>query len=124
MFRKQRKVQSFYDVVIIGNGLEGLSAALECARLGSRPLLLAHNHPSARLLHEKRCGSVDNQRAMPGETGVIDIAAFLGELDSIGYDGPITAEPFSQELNAMDDEAGARATVASLDRIFATAGIA
>ena len=37
---------------------------------------------------------VDNQRALPGATGVIDIAGFLQALKQIGYDGPITPEPF------------------------------
>jgi hypothetical protein len=37
---------------------------------------------------------VDNQRALPAETGVIDAKAFLGTLKSIGYDGPLVAEPF------------------------------
>jgi len=37
---------------------------------------------------------VDNQRALPAGTGVIDAKAFLGTLKSIGYDGPLVAEPF------------------------------
>ncbi|NQT51672.1 sugar phosphate isomerase/epimerase, partial [bacterium] len=67
---------------------------------------------------------IDNQRAMPGATGVIDIAAFLGSLAKIGFDGPVTAEPFSQELNAMENDAAAAAVSASLDAILAQAGVA
>lgn len=37
---------------------------------------------------------VDNRRCLPGATGVIDIAGFLGALREIGYDGPVTPEPF------------------------------
>lgn len=66
---------------------------------------------------------IDNQRAMPGETGVIDIAGFLGALKQIGYDGSITAEPFSPELNAMADDQAAAAVSASLGAILAQAGI-
>lgn len=66
---------------------------------------------------------IDNQRAMPGETGVVDIAGFLGALKQIGYDGPITAEPFSPELNAMADDQAAAAVSASLGAILAQAGI-
>lgn len=46
---------------------------------------------------------VDNVRALPGATGVIDIAGFLGALAQIGYDGPLTPEPFGNPATwAMD----------------------
>lgn len=52
----------------------------------------------------------DNQRELPLATGVIDVAAFLGALRRIGYDGPVRPEPFNQALNSMDnDEACAAA---------------
>jgi sugar phosphate isomerase/epimerase len=67
---------------------------------------------------------VDNVRALPGETGVIDIAGFLRTLDAIGYDGPITPEPFKQELKDLPSDAARLETVRrSLDRIFALAGL-
>lgn len=49
---------------------------------------------------------IDNRRALPGETGVIDIANFLRALRHIGYDGPVTPEPFKAELAylASDEE--------------------
>jgi sugar phosphate isomerase/epimerase len=34
-------------------------------------------------------------RCLPGETGVFDLAGFLQALKAIGYDGPVTPEPFS-----------------------------
>jgi len=34
---------------------------------------------------------VDNKRELPAATGVIDIKAFLGALEKIGYDGPVRA---------------------------------
>jgi sugar phosphate isomerase/epimerase len=43
----------------------------------------------------------DLVRALPGETGVIDLAAFLGGLKTIAYDGPVVVEPFSERLKAM-----------------------
>jgi len=67
---------------------------------------------------------VDNVRAMPGETGVIDIAGFLGALAEIGYDGPITPEPFNPKLRELPREEAARVVAASLERIFAAANIA
>lgn len=43
----------------------------------------------------------DLKRELPGATGVIDLAAFLGALVAIGYDGPIRPEPFNAALNAL-----------------------
>jgi sugar phosphate isomerase/epimerase len=37
---------------------------------------------------------LDRQRELPGATGVIDRAQFLGALRRLGYDGPVRAEPF------------------------------
>ena len=68
---------------------------------------------------------LDQVRRLPGATGVIDIAGFLRALESIGYDGPVTPEPFRKELAALpSDEARLKAVGAAMDRIFATAGIA
>ena len=66
---------------------------------------------------------VDTERAMPGETGVIDIETFLAHLESVGYDGPVMAEPFSDELEAMADGDAARETAESLRRVFDRAGV-
>jgi sugar phosphate isomerase/epimerase len=63
---------------------------------------------------------VDNVRGLPGETGVIDIAGFLRALQTIGYDGPVTPEPFKKELSALSsDEERLRVVAASMDKIFA-----
>lgn len=43
----------------------------------------------------------DSVRALPGETGVIDLAGFLGALRQIGYIGPVTPEPFSEKLKTV-----------------------
>jgi sugar phosphate isomerase/epimerase len=37
---------------------------------------------------------MDFERCLPGATGVIDTKGFLGALKTIGYDGPVTPEPF------------------------------
>ncbi|MEQ2010282.1 MAG: sugar phosphate isomerase/epimerase family protein [Limisphaerales bacterium] len=37
---------------------------------------------------------LDRQRELPGATGVIDLAEFLGALRRLGYEGPLRAEPF------------------------------
>ena len=58
-------------------------------------------YPAARLF-----GS-----GMMAATGVIPVAGFLGALLSMGYDGPVRAEPFNQPLNQMDNEAACAATL-------------
>lgn len=68
---------------------------------------------------------IDNRRALPGETGVIDIVGFLRALQAIGYDGPVTAEPFKQELRDLPNDAERLAIVrASIDLVFDQAGVA
>jgi sugar phosphate isomerase/epimerase len=67
---------------------------------------------------------IDQVRALPGETGVIDIAGFLRTLDRIGYDGPVTPEPFKAELNDLSSDSERLKTVgASMNKIFAQAGL-
>jgi sugar phosphate isomerase/epimerase len=57
---------------------------------------------------------IDSQRMLPAATGVLDTKGFLQALVTIGYDGPVRAEPFNQELNAMEDDAAVAATAAAL----------
>jgi sugar phosphate isomerase/epimerase len=57
---------------------------------------------------------IDGQRELPAATGVIDIAAFLGAVAGIGYDGPVRAEPFNQPLRQMDDGPAAAATAKAI----------
>ena len=67
---------------------------------------------------------VDTVRALPGETGVIDIAGFLQTLQAIGYDGPVVPEPFKQELaNLPSDEARLEVVGAAMNTIFQRAGL-
>ncbi len=68
---------------------------------------------------------LDNVRALPGETGVIDIAGFLQALQAIGYDGPVVPEPFKKELADLpSDDARLETVGAAMDKIFRQAGIA
>jgi len=66
---------------------------------------------------------LDNVRALPGETGVIDIAAFLGALKAIGYDGPVMAEPFSEKVRQMGADEACATTAAALQQVWDLAGI-
>jgi sugar phosphate isomerase/epimerase len=62
---------------------------------------------------------LDNIRALPGETGVIDTAGFLAHLRGIGYDGPVTPEPFCKALSEMPREEAAKTIGAAMDKIWA-----
>ncbi len=65
----------------------------------------------------------DLVRDLPGETGVIDIAGFLGVLRAIGYGGPVTAEPFKRELQDLPSDAARLVVVkASLDAVWGATG--
>lgn len=61
---------------------------------------------------------IDNVRALPGETGVIDIKGFLEVLQAIGYDGPVTAEPFSQRVRELKPEAAVQETATAMNKIW------
>jgi sugar phosphate isomerase/epimerase len=61
---------------------------------------------------------IDNVRTLPGETGVIDIKGFLETLQAIGYDGPVTAEPFSQRVRELKPEEAVRETAAAMNKIW------
>ena len=55
---------------------------------------------------------IDRERALPGDTGVINLNTFFSALEHIGYSGPVTAEPMMPELGKMaTDEAVARTAI-------------
>jgi sugar phosphate isomerase/epimerase len=61
---------------------------------------------------------VDNRRALPTTTGVIDLKGFINAMVKIGYDGPVECEPFNQELRQMDNDAALKKTIESLNRLW------
>jgi sugar phosphate isomerase/epimerase len=69
---------------------------------------------------------MDLVRALPLETGVLDIVGFMQALQRLGYDGPVMPEPFSQRIDllaASDPRAAARETAASMDALWRAAGL-
>ncbi len=62
---------------------------------------------------------LDQVRTLPGATGVIDIATFLGALSEIGYDGPVGVEPFSPKLQQLTADQACAATAKSLQEVWA-----
>lgn len=67
---------------------------------------------------------MDRDRRLPTETGVIDLAGFMQRLDAMGYDGPVTCEPFSARTNAIEDPYEAAQLVADhMRRMWQQAGL-
>lgn len=63
---------------------------------------------------------IDNRRALPGETGVLDLEGFMAALVAIGYDGPVTAEPFSQRVRELAPDDAVAETARALQSIWPT----
>jgi sugar phosphate isomerase/epimerase len=62
---------------------------------------------------------IDSKREIPLATGVIDTAAFLKALASIGCDAPVRCEPFNAALRAKPAEEILSTVAAAMRRAFA-----
>jgi len=62
---------------------------------------------------------VDNRRDLPAATGVIDLKAFLGALVTIGYDGPVMAEPFRPDLRSLPRDEALALVAGAMKKAFA-----
>ncbi|HXF64703.1 MAG TPA: sugar phosphate isomerase/epimerase family protein [Caldilineaceae bacterium] len=69
---------------------------------------------------------VDTVRCLPMETGVIDLPGFMRKLQELGYQGPVTTEPFNQRINAIAAEnpaEAARLVSVAMDKLWQAAGL-
>jgi sugar phosphate isomerase/epimerase len=66
---------------------------------------------------------IDNDRRLPGESGVIDLVGFLTGLKEIGYTGPVVPEPFSKKLRGLPPEEAIRLTAESVLNVWRAAGV-
>ncbi|NLX36605.1 MAG: sugar phosphate isomerase/epimerase [Chloroflexi bacterium] len=90
--------------------------ASELRALTNADVVLVHvNDAPAGVAVEEQ---LDLVRRMPGETGVIDMATFMGALVDMGYDGPVVVEPFSDWVRQLPPDGAVKATADSLDRIW------
>lgn len=62
---------------------------------------------------------IDQERELPCKTGVIDAGRFMRCLRDMGYDGPITVEPFSAALRELPVDEAVRQTAESMRKLFA-----
>jgi sugar phosphate isomerase/epimerase len=65
----------------------------------------------------------DNIRFLPGETNIINLVGFLRALKDMGYDGPVTPEPFKEELKTMTAEQATSVTFEKLSEVWKAAGL-
>lgn len=65
---------------------------------------------------------MDGVRDLPGATGILDIAGFLQSLEAIGYDGPVTPEPFVNLSALPSDTARLQRVGAAMADIWHKAG--
>lgn len=67
---------------------------------------------------------IDNDRRLPMETGVIDLPGFMKKLVAMGYEGPVTPEPFSKRINAIEDPLEAAKLAAHyMDALWKAGGV-
>ena len=66
-----------------------------------------------------RDGQLDNERAMPCDTGMIDLSGFVRALRATAYDGPVSVEPFMPDLRQRDADDLAAKVSESLRRLLA-----
>jgi len=66
---------------------------------------------------------IDQVRRLPATTGVIDLAGFMGALREIGYDGPVTPEPFEQRLRELAPDDACRTAHESMLELWRRAGL-
>lgn len=71
---------------------------------------LVHIHVDDAPAGVARSALIDNQRKLPGTTGVIDLDGFMQALADAHYDGPVTAEPFDTTINALPSAESAAIT--------------
>jgi len=63
------------------------------------------------------------ERALPCETGMIDMADFIGALEKIGYDGPLTSEPTNPKWKSIEPEQAVRELGESMSQMMALAAV-
>jgi sugar phosphate isomerase/epimerase len=88
----------------------------ELEHLSADEIVYVHlnDAPPGREIDEQ----LDQEREMVGATGILPTKAFLGALRKVGYDGPLTVEPFNAGIKAMSPQNAAAVTSAALDKVL------
>ena len=88
-------------------------------QLSGKSVIYVHVNDAPRNISPEKL--IDTVRCLPGETGVIDLVSFLRTLKEIGYDGPVTPEPFSKKLQQMPVSKAVQIVGRALDRVWQAA---
>lgn len=98
------------------------ATAADVRKLTNEQIVYAHvNDGIAGIAPDDRHDTV---RDLPGYTGELDLTGFLHALRDVGYDGPVTAEPFSQRLRDLPDEEAVAEIGAAMHKAWQAAGLA
>ncbi|MBM4084471.1 MAG: sugar phosphate isomerase/epimerase [Planctomycetes bacterium] len=91
-------------------------------KLTARQVVYVHvnDAPKGKAVDEQ----IDNQRCLPCETGVIDSKSFMQALKAIGYDGPLTPEPFRKDLATLPADEAARLVADAMNKLWQVGGLA
>ncbi len=66
----------------------------------------------------------DHDRRLPLETGVLPLVDFMRKLVELGYEGPVTPEPFSKRVNTIEDPLeAAQLTASYMSRLWEAVGL-
>ncbi|RYX81195.1 sugar phosphate isomerase/epimerase [bacterium] len=87
------------------------------------PEQVTHVHINDAPLGVALADLVDNERELPGTTGVIDLTGFLETLNRIGYEGPIAVETFWKRPQEAGSEVAAQEAAAAVKKSFEAAGL-
>jgi sugar phosphate isomerase/epimerase len=74
----------------------GTTADLEALAPGDVTYVHLNDAPAGLAIDDQ----IDDQRMLPGATGVIDVDAFVDALRRIEFNGPIAVEPYNAALNS------------------------
>ncbi len=93
----------------------------DLAHLTAEQVVYVHvnDAPAGRSIDEQ----IDNQRLLPGASGIIDLTSFLQALHRIAYGGPVVVEPFNADLLLLPKNERVQAVKQSLDTIWSQAAI-
>ena len=83
---------------------------------GKEWVVMAHINDAPKGL--SRDEQLDQQRELPGATGVLRIAEFMKGLQTLDYDGPVLVEPFNAPLKALAFEDAVKAAKAGMDKVW------
>jgi sugar phosphate isomerase/epimerase len=88
----------------------------ELEQLNADEIVYVHlnDAPKGREVDEQ----LDQEREMVGATGVLPLKPFMDALRKVGYDGPLTVEPFNAGIKAMSPQNAAAVTSAALDKVL------